>query len=180
MSMDHNIKRVLITEDEIKEKIKEVGQEVAKEYEDKNPLVVGILKGALPFMADLLKEMPIFLEYDMMDVSSYGDALTSSGEVKIVKDLDSSVNGRHVLIVEDIIDTGRTLKFLQDMFERRNAASVKIVTLLDKPSGRINDLNVEWKCFDIPDEFVVGYGLDYIENYRNLPYIGILKEEVYQ
>lgn len=180
MSMDHNIKRVLITEDEIKEKIKEVGQEVAKEYEDKNPLVVGILKGALPFMADLLKEMPIFLEYDMMDVSSYGDALTSSGEVKIVKDLDSSVNGRHVLIVEDIIDTGRTLKFLQDMFERRNAASVKIVTLLDKPSGRINDLNVEWKCFDIPDEFVVGYGLDYIENYRNLPYIGVLKEEVYQ
>lgn len=178
--MDNNIKRILITEEEIKEKTKEVGREISKEYEDKNPLVVGILKGALPFMADLIKEMPIFLEYDMMDVSSYGKALTSSGEVKIIKDLDSSVNGRHVLIVEDIIDTGRTLKFLQDMFERRNAASVKIVTLLDKPSGRINDLNVAWKCFDIPDEFVVGYGLDYIENYRNLPYIGVLKEEVYE
>lgn len=179
MSMDKNIERILISEEEIKEKTKEVGRLISDEYRDKNPLVVGILKGALPFMADLLKEMPIFLEYDMMDISSYGTEKTSSGEVKIVKDLDSSVDGRHVLIVEDIIDTGRTLKFLQDMLKRRNAASVKIVTLLDKPSGRVNDLNVEWKCFDVPDEFVVGYGLDYRENYRNLSYVGVLKEEVY-
>lgn len=177
--MDKNIERILISEEEIKEKTKEVGRLISDEYRDKNPLVVGILKGALPFMADLLKEMPIFLEYDMMDISSYGTEKTSSGEVKIVKDLDSSVDGRHVLIVEDIIDTGRTLKFLQDMLKRRNAASVKIVTLLDKPSGRVNDLNVEWKCFDVPDEFVVGYGLDYRENYRNLSYVGVLKEEVY-
>lgn len=180
MDMDQNIKKVLISEEEIQEKITEVGAILAEEYKDKNPLVVGILKGALPFMADMLKAMPIFLEYDMMDISSYGAATTSSGEVKIVKDLDSSVEGRHVLVVEDIIDTGRTLKYLQDILIRRNAASVKIVTLLDKPSGRVNDLTVDWKCFDVPDEFVVGYGLDYRENYRNLPYVGVLKEEVYE
>ena len=177
--MDTAIKEVLISEEEIQEKTKELGTILAEEYKDKNPLVVGILKGALPFMADLMKQMPIFLEYDMMDVSSYGTALTSSGEVKIVKDLDISIEGRHVIIVEDIIDTGRTLKYLQDILNRRNAASVKIATLLDKPSGRVTDLNVDWKCFDIPDEFVVGYGLDYRENYRNLPYIGILKPEIY-
>lgn len=179
MQMDETIKHVLISEEEIKEKITELGATLSEEYKEKNPLVVGILKGALPFMADLLKAMPIYLEYDMMDVSSYGTAMTSSGEVKIVKDLDSSIEGRHVLVVEDIIDTGRTLKYLQDMLIRRNAASVKTVTLLDKPSGRLIDLNVDWKCFDVPDEFVVGYGLDYRENYRNLPYVGVLKEEVY-
>ena len=179
MIMDEAIKEVLISEEEIKEKTKELGAILSEEYQDKNPLIVGILKGALPFMADLMKQMPILLEYDMMDVSSYGSALTSSGEVKIVKDLDASIEGRHVIIVEDIIDTGRTLKYLQDMLNRRNAASVKIATLLDKPSGRLNDLTADWKCFDIPDEFVVGYGLDYRENYRNLPYVGILKPEIY-
>ncbi len=177
--MDRNIERVLISEEDIQNRITEMGQMLGEEYQDKNPLVVGILKGALPFMADLIKAMPIFLEYDMMDVSSYGTATTSSGEVKIIKDLDSSVDGRHVLIVEDIIDTGRTLKYLQEMFRNRNAASVKIVTLLDKPSGRVTGLNVDWKGFDIPDAFVVGYGLDYYENYRNLPYVGVLKEDVY-
>lgn len=179
MTMDKAIKEVLISEEEIQKHIKELGATLSEEYHDKNPLIVGILKGALPFMADLIKQMPILLEYDMMDVSSYGTATTSSGEVKIVKDLDVSIEGRHVIIVEDIIDTGRTLKYLQDILNRRNAASVKIATLLDKPSGRVIDLNVDWKCFDIPDEFVVGYGLDYRENYRNLPYIGVLKEEIY-
>lgn len=177
MKMDDTIEKVLISEEQIHEKTKEVAQVLSEEYEDKNPLVVGILKGALPFMADLIKEMDIFLEYDMMDVSSYGTSMTSTGEVKIIKDLDSSVENRHVLIVEDIIDSGRTLKYLQDMFIRRNAKSVKLVTLLDKPSGRVIDLSVDWKCFEIPDEFVVGYGLDYLENYRNLPYVGVLKEE---
>lgn len=177
--MDIAIKEVLISEEEIQEKTKELGALLSEQYKDKNPLIVGILKGALPFMADLLKQMPILLEYDMMDVSSYGSALTSSGEVKIVKDLDASIEGRHVIIVEDIIDTGRTLKYIQDMLMRRNAKSVKIATLLDKPSGRVTNLDVDWKCFDIPDEFVVGYGLDYRENYRNLPYIGILKPEIY-
>ena len=179
MKMDENIKEVLISEEEIREATKKVAILLSEEYRDKNPLVVGILKGALPFMADLMKEMDIFLEYDMMDVSSYGTALSSSGEVKIIKDLDASVEGRHILIVEDIIDTGRTLKYLQDMFIRRNAASVKLVTMLDKPSGRVIDLQVDWSCFEIPDAFVVGYGLDYRENYRNLPYVGVLKEEVY-
>lgn len=179
MNMDDNIKEVLISEKEIREATIKMGKVLSDEYRDKNPLIVGILKGALPFMADLIKEMDIFLEYDMMDVSSYGTATTSSGEVKIIKDLDASIDGRHVLIVEDIIDTGRTLKYLQDMFKRRNAASVKLVTLLDKPSGRVTDLEVDWRCFEIPDAFVVGYGLDYIENYRNLPYVGVLKEEVY-
>lgn len=179
MTMDIAIKEVLISEEEIQEKTKELGALLSEQYKDKNPLIVGILKGALPFMADLMKQMPILLEYDMMDVSSYGSALTSSGEVKIVKDLDASIEGRHVIIVEDIIDTGRTLKYIQDMLMRRNAKSVKIATLLDKPSGRVTNLDVDWKCFDIPDEFVVGYGLDYRENYRNLPYIGILKPEIY-
>ena len=179
MKMDENIKEVLISEEEIREATKKVAILLSEEYRDKNPLVVGILKGALPFMADLMKEMDIFLEYDMMDVSSYGTGLSSSGEVKIIKDLDASVEGRHILIVEDIIDTGRTLKYLQDMFLRRNAASVKLVTMLDKPSGRVIDLQVDWSCFEIPDAFVVGYGLDYRENYRNLPYVGVLKEEVY-
>lgn len=180
--MNQSIKRVLISEEEIQKEIKVLAKELKADYKDKNPLVVGILKGALPFMADLIKETDVFLEYDMMDVSSYGTATTSSGEVKIIKDLDSSVSGRHVLIVEDIIDTGRTLKYLQDMFKNRKAASVKIVTLLDKPSGRDEniELEVDYKCFDIPDEFVVGYGLDYYENYRNLPYVGILKEEIYR
>lgn len=177
--MDIAIKEVLISEEEIQKKTKELGALLSEQYKDKNPLIVGILKGALPFMADLMKQMPILLEYDMMDVSSYGSALTSSGEVKIVKDLDASIEGRHVIIVEDIIDTGRTLKYIQDMLMRRNAKSVKIATLLDKPSGRVTNLDVDWKCFDIPDEFVVGYGLDYRENYRNLPYIGILKPEIY-
>lgn len=177
--MDIAIKEVLISEEEIQEKTKELGALLSEQYKDKNPLIVGILKGALPFMADLMKQMPILLEYDMMDVSSYGSALTSSGEVKIVKDLDASIEGRHVIIVEDIIDTGRTLKYIQDMLMRRNAKSVKIATLLDKPSGRVTNLDVDWKCFDIPDEFVVGYGLDYRENYRNLPYVGILKPEIY-
>ena len=179
MQMDDNIERVLISEEDIQAKVTELGQTLGEEYKDKNPLVVGVLKGALPFMADLIKATPAFLEYDMMDVSSYGTATTSSGEVKIIKDLDTSVEGRHILIVEDIIDTGRTLKYLQKMFNNRKAASVKIVTLLDKPSGRVTDLTVDWKCFDIPDEFVVGYGLDYRENYRNLPYVDVLKEEVY-
>lgn len=180
MNKDQVIERVLISEEEIQKKVKELGETLVEEYEDKNPLVVGILKGALPFMSDLIKEMPILLEYDMMDVSSYGTGFTSSGEVKILKDLDSSVEGRHILIVEDIIDTGRTLKYLQNMFVNRHAASVKIVTMLDKPSGRVTDLKVNWKGFDIPDEFVVGYGLDYLEHYRNLPYVGVLREELYR
>lgn len=179
-SMKQDMERILISEEELQEKVKELGNVLSEEYKDKNPLLVGVLKGALPFMADLIKAMDIYLEIDFMDVSSYGNATESSGEVKILKDLDTNLEGRHVLFVEDIIDTGRTLSYLKDMFTYRKAKSVKIVTLLDKPSGRAVDMDVDWVGFEVPHEFVVGYGLDYAERYRNLPYIGVLKPDVYQ
>ena len=178
--MKKDMERILISEEEIKNKVKELADVLAEEYKDKNPLLVCVLKGGMPFMADLIKEMNIYLEIDFMDVSSYGSELVSSGEVKILKDLDTNVEGRHVVFVEDIIDTGGTLSYLKDLFKYRKAESVKIVTLLDKPSGRKKDIEADWIGFSIPDAFVVGYGLDYIENYRNLPYIGVLKPEVYR
>ncbi|WP_161879447.1 hypoxanthine phosphoribosyltransferase [Alkalibacterium sp. MB6] len=177
--MRNDMERILISEEEIQNKVKELAKELEKEYDGKNPLLVCVLKGAMPFMADLIKEMNIYLEIDFMDVSSYGSATVSSGEVKILKDLDTNVEGRHVLFVEDIIDTGGTLSYLKDMFNYRKAASVKIVTLVDKPTGRKKAIEADWVGFTVPDEFVVGYGLDYIENYRNLPFIGILKPEIY-
>lgn len=178
--MKSDMEKILISEEEIQKKVQELGEILSEEYKDKNPLLVGVLKGALPFMADLIKAMEIYLEIDFMDVSSYGNETTSSGEVKILKDLDTNVEGRHVLFVEDIIDTGRTLAYLKDMFKYRKAASVKIVTLLDKPSGRAVGMTVDWIGFEVPHEFVVGYGLDFAERYRNLPYIGVLKPEIYQ
>lgn len=177
--MHDNMAEVLISEEAIQQKIRELGKILSDEYRDKNPLIVGVLKGALPFMGDLMQAMDIFMEFDVMDVSSYGSALESTGEVKIVKDLDAPVEGRDILFVEDIIDTGQTLDYLKDVFYRRKAKSVKIVTLLDKPSGRKTDIEADWVGFEIPGKFVVGYGLDYIEQYRNLPYIGVLKPEVY-
>ena len=178
--MKKDMESILISEEEIKNKVKELGEILAEEYKDKNPLLVCVLKGGMPFMADLIKEMNIYLEIDFMDVSSYGSELVSSGEVKILKDLDTNVEGRHVVFVEDIIDTGGTLSYLKDLFKYRKAESVKIVTLLDKPSGRKRDIEADWIGFTIPDAFVVGYGLDYIENYRNLPFIGVLKPEIYK
>ena len=170
--IEKDIEKVLISKEEILAKAAELGKQLTEEYQGKNPLVVGILKGAVPFMT--------YLELDFMDVSSYGNATVSSGEVKIVKDLDTNVEGRHILIVEDIIDSGRTLAYLVDLFRYRKAASVKIVTLLDKPEGRVVDIKADYVGFDVPNEFVVGYGLDYAETYRNLPYIGVLKPEVYE
>jgi hypoxanthine phosphoribosyltransferase/bifunctional protein TilS/HprT len=157
-----------------------LGKELTAEYADKNPLVVGVLKGAVPFMADIVREMDCYLELDFMDVSSYGNATVSSGEVKIIKDLDTNVEGRDMLIVEDIIDSGRTLAYLVDLFKYRKAKSVRIVTLLDKPEGRVVDIEADYIGFDVPNEFVVGYGLDYAEQYRNLPYVGVLKPSVYE
>ncbi len=158
----------------------ELGKQLTEEYQDKTPLVVGVLKGAVPFMADIVREMDCYLEIDFLDVSSYGNATVSSGEVKIVKDLDTNVEGRDLLIVEDIIDSGRTLAYLVDLFKYRKAKSVKIVTLLDKPEGRVVPIEADYVGFDVPNEFVVGYGLDYIQQYRNLPYVGVLKPSVYQ
>ena len=177
--MHQDIEKILITEEEIAKKCKEIGQQLTEEYEGRFPLVVGVLKGALPFMADLTRKMNIHLEMDFMDVSSYGSGTRSSGEVKIVKDLDTKVENRDLLIIEDIIDSGLTLKYLVDLFKYRRAKSIKIVTLLDKPTGRTADIEADIIGFEIPDAFVVGYGLDYNERYRNLPYIGILKPEVY-
>ncbi|MBA2876722.1 hypoxanthine phosphoribosyltransferase [Thermaerobacillus caldiproteolyticus] len=179
MGMNQDIQKVLITEEQIQEKVKELGELLTKEYEGRFPLAVGVLKGAMPFMADLLKNIDTYLEMDFMDVSSYGNATVSSGEVKILKDLNTSVEGRDILIIEDIIDSGLTLSYLVDLFRYRKAKSIKIVTLLDKPSGRKANIEADYVGFIVPDEFVVGYGLDYCEKYRNLPYIGVLKPEVY-
>ncbi|WEG12713.1 hypoxanthine phosphoribosyltransferase [Pullulanibacillus sp. KACC 23026] len=177
--MKEDLQEILFTEEEIQAKIAELGAQLSKEYQDQFPLVVGVLKGALPFMADLIKRVTVHLEVDFMDVSSYGNSTVSSGEVKIVKDLNTSVEGRDILIVEDIIDSGLTLSYLVDLFKYRRAKSIKIVTLLDKPSGRKVDIVPDLAGFTVPDAFLVGYGLDYAEKYRNLPCIGILKPEVY-
>ena len=177
--MKNDIKTVLITEEEIQKKIKSLAAELTEEYKDRFPLVIGVLKGAMPFMSDLLKRIDTHLEMDFMDVSSYGKSTVSSGEVKIVKDLDASVEGRDILIIEDIIDSGLTLSYLVELFRYRKAKSIKIVTLLDKPTGRKASISADYVGFIVPDEFVVGYGLDYAERYRNLPYIGVLKPEVY-
>lgn len=175
----NDIEQILIPEEELQEKIAELGAALTKEYEGKFPLAIGVLKGALPFMSDLIKRFDGYVEIDFMDVSSYGNATVSSGEVKIVKDLNTSVEGRDVLIIEDIIDSGKTLAYLIDLLKYRKANSIKIVTLLDKPTGRKVDLKADMVGFEVPDAFVVGYGLDYAEKYRNLPYIGVLKKEIY-
>lgn len=177
--MHNDIQEILVTEEEIQQKCKEIGAQLTKEYDGKFPLAIGVLKGALPFMSDVLRYTETHLEMDFMDVSSYGNDMHSSGEVKIVKDLDSQVAGRDLLIIEDIIDSGLTLSYLVDLFKYRKAKSVKIVTLLDKPAGRNAAIEADIIGFKVPDEFVVGYGLDYNQKYRNLPYIGVLKPEVY-
>lgn len=177
--MLNDIKEVLYSEEVIQNKVKELGDAISKDYEGKNPLVICVLKGAFMFMADLVKRVTVPLELDFMAVSSYGASTKSSGVVKIIKDLDVSVEGRHVIIVEDIIDSGLTLSYLIDVLERRNALSTSVVALFNKPARRTVDLQPDYTGFEIPDAFIVGYGLDFAEKYRNLPFIGVLKEEVY-
>ncbi|TQR94480.1 hypoxanthine phosphoribosyltransferase [Paenibacillus ottowii] len=177
--MQNDIQEVLISEEEIQSKIKELAAQLSVKYEGKNPLVICVLKGAFIFMADLVKAITVPLELDFMAVSSYGVSTKSSGVVKIIKDLDASVEGRDVLIVEDIIDSGLTLTHLIELLKNRNANSVCVVTLFDKPARRTVNLEADYTGFTLPDAFVVGYGLDYAEHYRNLPYIGILKPEIY-
>ena len=177
--LQNDIEKIMITEEQLQERIADLGAQLTEEYKDAFPLAVGVLKGAMPFMTDLMKRFDSFIELDFMDVSSYGNATVSSGEVKILKDLNTSVEGRDVLIIEDIIDSGLTLSYLVDLFKYRKAKSIKIVTLLDKPSGRKVNLSADYVGFEVPVGFVVGYGLYYAEKYRNLPYIGILKPEVY-
>ncbi|MCY7029096.1 hypoxanthine phosphoribosyltransferase [Streptococcus sanguinis] len=177
--LEQDIKKILISHEEIVDAAKKLGQQLTKDYQDKNPIFVGILKGSVPFMAELIKHIDTHIELDFMLVSSYHGGTASSGVINVIKDIDQDITGRDILFVEDIIDTGQTLKNLCNLFKERNAASVKIATLLDKPEGRVVEINADYTCFTIPNEFVVGYGLDYNENYRNIPYIGILKEEVY-
>ncbi|MGT2742570.1 hypoxanthine phosphoribosyltransferase [Streptococcus plurextorum] len=177
--LEQDIKKVLFSEEDILIKCRELGAQLTKDYAGKNPLLVGVLKGAVPFMAELIKHIDTHVEMDFMVVSSYHGGTSSSGEVKILKDVDTNIEGRDVIFIEDIIDTGRTLLYLRDMFKYRKANSVKIATLFDKPEGRVVDIDADYVCYNVPNEFIVGFGLDYNENYRNLPYVGVLKEEVY-
>lgn len=180
MRMDNDIEKILFTSEDIKVAVQKLGQKLTKDYQDKNPVVVGILRGATPFMIYLIRAMDCYMEIDFMAVSSYGDDTESSGTVKIIKYLDTDVTDRHVLIVEDIIDSGRTAQALRKLFAAKNAASVKICSLLDKPERREVDVQADYVGINTPNEFVVGYGLDFRQQYRNLPYIGVLKPEVYQ
>lgn len=180
MMLIHDMEEILVTEEELRETIQKLGKQLTEDYKDKNPIVICILKGAVFFMTDIVRAMDCPLEIDFMDVSSYGDAFESSGEVKILKDLDQSVKGRHILLVEDIIDTGRTLSHIVELFKHRQAASVKIVALLDKPDRRVVSIRADYTGLQVADKFVVGYGLDYCQGYRNVPFIGVLKEEIYK
>lgn len=177
--LDKDIERVLISEEEIIDKSAELGKILTEEYRGKNPLLLGILRGSIPFMAELIKHIDTHVELDFMTVSSYHGGTKSSGEVKLILDVDTAIKNRELVIVEDIIDTGRTLKYLKELLEHRGAC-VKIVTLCDKPEGRVVEIEPDWKGFTIPNEFVVGFGLDYEEHYRNLPYVGVLKKEIYE
>lgn len=177
--MNEDIEKILYSKEDIQQISQKLGQQITKDYIDKDPLVVCILKGAILFMSDIVRQIDTYCELDFMSVSSYGNAQVSSGSVKIIKDLDVSVEGRNVLIIEDIIDTGRTLQTLVDLFDHRQAASVKICTLLDKKERRVEGVTPDYVGFEVPNEFVVGYGLDYLGHYRNLPYVGVLKPRIY-
>ncbi len=180
MSMHDDIQEILVSEAELKEKVTQLGEQISRDYAGKNLLLVSILKGSVVFMADLMRAITIPASIDFMVVSSYGAGTNTSGLVKIVKDLDQNLAGKDVLIVEDILDTGVTLSKLKPMLELRNPNSIRICTILDKPSRRKADITADYQGFAVPDEFVVGYGLDYNEKYRNLPFVGVLKPQVYQ
>ena len=174
-----DVLRVLVSEEDIHKKVKELGAQITRDYADKNLLLVSILKGSIVFMADLMREIDLRCTIDFMSVTSYDNGTESTGVVKILKDLDHSIEGKDVLIVEDIIDTGYTLFYLKNILNARHPNSIKIAALLDKPERRKADIDVDYSCFNIPDEYVVGYGLDFSQGYRNIPYIGILKPEAY-
>ena len=178
--MRNDILKVLISEEELAAKVRELGRQISEDYRDKNLLMVSVLKGSVVFMADLMRAIDIHARIDFMCVSSYGNSTSTSGEVKIIKDLGLPLEGYDLLLVEDILDSGKTLHYLTQILARRNPASIRIATLLDKPERRVVDLHPDYCCFSVPDEFVVGYGLDYAEKYRNLPFVGVLKPEVYQ
>ncbi len=176
--IEKDIQRILVSEEEIRAKISSVGAKISRDYEGKDPFFVGVLKGCFIFMADLMRCVDIRCSMDFMAVSSYSGT-NSTGAVKINKDLREDIAGRHLILVEDILDSGITLNYLKSYLTIRQPASIAVATLLDKPARRKADIKADYSCFEIPDAFVVGYGLDYNERYRNLPYIGVLKPEIY-
>lgn len=178
--MHRDCKCILFTEEDIRRRVAELGEEITRDYSSGQLFAIGILKGSVLFFADLVRAIQVPVLMDFMGVSSYQNRSETSGEVRILKDLDFSVEGRDVLIVEDIVDSGYTLRYLCDTLERRGAKSVKVVTFLDKASARRAEVEIAYRGFEVPNAFIVGYGLDYAEQYRNLPYIGILREELYQ
>ena len=178
-TINEDITAVLFDEEQIRARTLELGSRIAKEYEGKVPVLIGILKGGFMFMADLIRAIDIKMEVDFMAISSYGSGVTSSGAVKIRKDIDVNIEGRHVIVIEDIIDTGLSIRYIRDYLMRHKPSSVKVCVLLNKPEAHAKDLNIDYVGFNVGNEFVVGYGLDYDGLYRNLPYIGILKESIY-
>lgn len=179
--MTKDVERILITEDEIAKRIKELGEEITNDYKDKEDiLIIGVLKGSVIFLSDLIRNINLPVKMDFMIVSSYANGAVSSGSINIKKDIDTDIKGKHVIIAEDIIDSGITLSNLYKVLLEREPKSLKICTLLDKKERREAEIDVDYIGFDIPNEFIIGYGLDYAENYRNIPYIGILKREIYE
>ena len=176
---DKDMESVLFSEEELKQRVKVMGAQITADYQGKEPLLVSVLRGSYIFMADLTRSIDLPCTVDFMSVSSYGSGTSSSGQVQITKDLSENIEGRDVIVVEDILDSGNTLFYLLQLLEARKPASIRLCTLLNKPERRVKEVEVAYSGFDIPDAFVVGYGLDYAEKYRNLPYIGILKPEVY-
>ena len=177
--MHKDLAYVLLEEEAIQKRVKELGRQITRDYEGKELVLIGILKGAVVFFSDLIRHVELPMSMDFMAISSYGNATKSAGVVRILKDLDKDIVGKHIIIVEDIVDSGLTLSFLKDNLVSRGAASLRSCALLDKPERRKVDIKADYQGFTIPDAFVVGYGLDYAERYRNLPYIGVLKPEIY-
>ncbi|MES2459948.1 MAG: hypoxanthine phosphoribosyltransferase [Armatimonadota bacterium] len=176
--MHDDVDRILFSSEQIQKRVQELGEQIARDYGGREPHLITIVKGSIPFISDLMRAMDTSLSLDLLGVSSYAGTL-SSGEVRLTKDLDHSIEGRHVLVVEDIIDTGLTLSYVLRNLRQRAPASLKVVTFLDKPEGRGTQIEADYVGFTIPDEFVIGYGLDWNQRYRNLPYVGILKRDVY-
>ncbi|MGN0536052.1 MAG: hypoxanthine phosphoribosyltransferase [Eubacterium sp.] len=177
--MNQDIKKILVTEEELAKLTKKLGEQITRDYAGKKLLIVGVLKGSIYFLTDLSRHIDLPCHIDFIQASSYGAGTESSGTIEIIKDINSDLTGFDVLLVEDILDTGRTLKHIHDMLSKRNPNSIAVVTLLDKPARREVDIKADYTGVDIPNEFAVGYGLDYNQYYRNLPYIGVLKEEIY-
>jgi len=180
MNIHKDVERVLIDEAAIAKLVNRLGEDLRRDYEGKNPLLISVLKGSFVFMADMIRAMNIDCEVDFLMLSSYGNQSASSGQVEIMKDLNQSIEGRHLLIIEDILDSGRTLQYIMELLTVRKPASIKLCTFLDKPERRTVPITADYVGAEIPDEFVIGYGLDFAEKYRQLPYVGVLRRELYQ